>query len=62
MPNASDTTAEQIDATSWPGWKQHLSRLIVLVVLGLLFFRPLLLHPTELLYSPNSDLLSLHVL
>jgi hypothetical protein len=33
----------------------------LLALLGLVFFAPLVLHPTETLYSDNSDLLALHL-
>src|SRR5205085_1691373 len=34
---------------------------LLLTLLGLLFFFPLLLHPTETLYSDQSDLLAEHI-
>jgi len=34
---------------------------LLLAVLGLLFFFPLILHPTQVLYSDYSDLLAFHL-
>src|SRR5262245_27523930 len=34
---------------------------LLLAALGLAFFAPLVLHPTETLYSEHSDLLALHL-
>jgi hypothetical protein len=39
----------------------RLSPLLLLTALGLLFFAPLVLHPTQVLYSDHSDLLAEHV-
>src|SRR5262249_59297874 len=39
----------------------HLRSLVLLTALGLVFFFPLVLHPTQVLYSDYSDLLAEHV-
>jgi len=40
---------------------RHLLNLLLLAALGLGLFHPLVLHPTQVLYTDQSDLLSLHV-
>src|SRR5439155_5299724 len=39
----------------------HLRSLLLLLAVDLLFFMMLVLHPSEILYSPHSDLLAEHI-
>src|SRR5947209_18043623 len=47
--------------SSFEALRQRLGPLILILLLGLLFFAPLLLHPSWVLYSDYSDLLTYQV-
>jgi hypothetical protein len=51
-----DAKAERVDS-----WIQRLAPPLFLALLGLIFFAPLIAHPTATLYSPGSDLIAEHI-